>query len=60
MPHDEERPVEECRFCGQLVLMMCRKGTGFCSEKCQEDFEERGVCRGDGEANCYCYESEHE
>jgi hypothetical protein len=53
---DEEIEVEVCRYCGQHVLMMCRQKTGFCSEKCEEDFAERGVCRGDGEANCFCRE----
>lgn len=38
--NDDEIKIEFCRNCGQSVLMMCRKQTGFCSEKCEEDFDE--------------------
>ena len=38
MPDEVE--LEECRNCGQTVLMMCRLNTGFCGEKCEEDHAE--------------------
>jgi hypothetical protein len=28
--------IDECRVCGQYVLMICQKQTGYCSAACEE------------------------
>lgn len=36
---DDEAETEECRNCGQTVLVMCQGQTGFCSALCEETFD---------------------
>lgn len=31
------RGQEVCQHCLQPVVMMCREGTGFCCERCEEE-----------------------
>lgn len=47
-----------CKNCGKPIVVMIQKNSGFCTPRCEETFAERGVCAGDGEANCYCREDE--
>lgn len=38
MPHE----TEVCKTCGQHILMMCQKFTGYCSAVCEDEGKGKG------------------
>ena len=40
---------ENCEQCGNPIELMCRKNTGFCSERCAEDWHLDHIWQDAGE-----------